>query len=56
MAKGMMGGDKKPTRKSKDTKGETAPLDMFDKIDKYIDQLSIILSVMDPLYDGGEFC
>ena len=29
---------------------------MFDKIDEYIEQASILYSVLDSAYEGGDFC
>ena len=43
---------------SKTTKAASASqsTDIFDKIDKYADQVGVIMSVMDPSYEGGDFC
>ena len=29
---------------------------MFEKIDEYADQIGVLVSVMDPSYEGGDFC
>ena len=29
---------------------------MFDKFDQYADQIGVLISVMEPSYEGGDFC
>ena len=55
MAKNMM--KPKSTKKSvKSSEPEEKSVDIFSKIDMYADQIGVIMSVMDPEYEGGDFC
>jgi hypothetical protein len=56
MAKNMMGGMNNNKKKG----SKSAPVEeednLFDKIDDYIDQISVLVSIFSPDYDGGDFC
>jgi len=57
MAKNMMGMKKKDDTKTVVNKKNSNDMgEMVEKVDKYIDQLSVVASVMDLEYDGGDFC
>ena len=57
MAKSMMGGSKSKGKKGDKSVAPTeGPEAMFNKIDKYIDEISVLMSVMDEAYEGGDFC
>jgi len=57
MAKNMMGMQgKKDNKTVVNKKNGNDMVEMVDKVDKYIDQLSVVASVMDLEYDGGDFC
>ena len=56
MAKSMMGGNKKGKKGDKSVAPTEGPEAMFAKIDKYIDEISVLASVMDESYEGGDFC
>ena len=54
MAKNMMGGG---MNKKKSTSASVEEEDnIFDKLDNYIDQISVLVSIFSPDYDGGDFC
>jgi len=59
MAKNMMGISKKQDKKKKSAEvkeNQNGMDDLFLKLDIYIDQITVIASVMDAEYDGGDFC
>jgi len=62
MGKQMMGlggsSHKKGGKKGKkhEVEEEEGIEGLFNKIDKYMDQITIIASVLDDEYDGGDFC
>ena len=60
MMKNMMGikPTKKPSKKQveQENEEENGMKDLITKIDKYADTAALVFSVMDPNYEGGDFC
>lgn len=55
MAQGFMGMKRKDDKTNLRKTGD-ATADLIAMVDSYVDQAGVILSVMDPQYDGGDFC
>lgn len=56
MAKNMMKPKSSGKKSVKSSEPEEKSVDIFSKIDLYADQIGVIMSVMDPEYEGGDFC
>ena len=56
MAKNMMGMKQKSGKGGNLNKNSDPAADVLDRVDLYIDQIGVIMSVMDSEYDGGDFC